>query len=83
MSATVPFKKTDVLRQMASIPGIRPGYYLIANNHETGGATLRWFPRRCRPRRRTGIAAVYDEINEAASRFARRRRRDLHAMAER
>ncbi|MGE0511043.1 MAG: FGGY-family carbohydrate kinase, partial [Acidimicrobiia bacterium] len=43
VSAAVPFKKTDVLHQMASIPGIRPGSYLIANNHETGGATLRWF----------------------------------------
>ena len=42
VSAPVPFKKTDVLHQMTSIPGIRSGSYLIANNHETGGATLRW-----------------------------------------
>ncbi len=38
----VPFKRTDVLRQMASIPGIRPGTYLVANNHETAGACLQW-----------------------------------------
>ena len=42
VSAPVPFKKTDVLRQMASVPGLRAGSYLIANNHETGGAALRW-----------------------------------------
>ncbi len=42
VSAPVPFKKTDVIHQMTSIPGLRSGSYLIANNHETGGATLRW-----------------------------------------
>jgi xylulokinase len=42
VSAPVPFKKTDILRQMASVPGLRTGSYLIANNHETGGAALRW-----------------------------------------
>lgn len=42
VSAPVPFKKTDVARQMASIPGVRSGSYLIANNHDTGGAALRW-----------------------------------------
>ena len=43
VSATVPFKRTDVLHQIASVPGLRAGSYLIANNHETGGACLRWF----------------------------------------
>jgi len=42
VSAPVPFKKTDITRQMASVPGLRGGSYLIANNHETGGAALRW-----------------------------------------
>ena len=42
VSAPVPFKKTDITRQMVSVPGIRTGSYLIANNHETGGAALRW-----------------------------------------
>ncbi|HEY5876602.1 MAG TPA: FGGY-family carbohydrate kinase [Ilumatobacteraceae bacterium] len=68
VSAAVPFKKTDVLRQMASIPGIRPGSYLIANNHETGGATLRWFREAMYggddgP----GSPPSYDEITEAAA----------------
>ncbi len=42
VSAPVPFKKTDVAHQIGSIPGLRAGSYLIANNHETGGAALRW-----------------------------------------
>ncbi len=42
VSAPVPFKKTDIVHQMTSVPGLRAGSYLIANNHETGGATLRW-----------------------------------------
>jgi xylulokinase len=39
----VPFKKTDVLRQIASVPGIGDGSYLIANSHDTGGQCLQWF----------------------------------------
>src|SRR5450759_487718 len=42
VSAPVPFKKTDISYQMASIPGLRAGSYLIANNQETGGGVLRW-----------------------------------------
>ncbi|HEX6235691.1 MAG TPA: FGGY-family carbohydrate kinase [Acidimicrobiales bacterium] len=38
----VPFKKTDVLRQIASVPGIGDGSYLIANSHDTGGQCLQW-----------------------------------------
>lgn len=42
IGAPVPFKKTDILRQIASVPGLGSGSYLIANNHETGGACLDW-----------------------------------------
>ncbi len=38
----VPFKRTDVIHQMASVPGLRPGAYLLANNHETAGLCLQW-----------------------------------------
>jgi xylulokinase len=38
----VPFKKTDLLHQIASIPGVRPEQYLLVNNHETAGACLQW-----------------------------------------
>ncbi len=42
IGAPVPFKKTDAIRQVASVPGLGPGGYLIADNHETGGACLDW-----------------------------------------
>ncbi len=42
IACQVPFKRTDVLRQMASVPGPKPGAYLVANNHETAGLCLKW-----------------------------------------
>lgn len=42
ISCTVPFKKTDIFRQIAAVPGLTPDRYLVANNHETGGACLQW-----------------------------------------
>lgn len=42
VSCAVPFKKTDVVHQIASIPGVRPGRYLVINNHETAGVCLQW-----------------------------------------
>jgi xylulokinase len=38
----VPFKKTDALTNIASIPSGVPGRYLVADEHETGGACLTW-----------------------------------------
>jgi xylulokinase len=42
VSCALPFKKTDVLHQIASIPGLRPGEYLMIDNQETAGASLQW-----------------------------------------
>ena len=42
VSCAVPFKKTDVLHQIASVPGLREGEYLLINNQETAGASLQW-----------------------------------------
>jgi xylulokinase len=42
ISCPVPFKKTDVTSQIASVPGTGPDGYLIANNHDTSGACLQW-----------------------------------------
>jgi xylulokinase len=42
VSCAVPYKKTDVLHQMVSIPGVRPGQYLVIDNHETAGVCLQW-----------------------------------------
>jgi xylulokinase len=51
ISCHVPFKKTSALTNIASIPSGIPGRYLVADEHETGGACLTWlrdtllFPR--------------------------------------
>jgi xylulokinase len=42
VSCHVPFKKTDALTNIASIPSGIPGRYLVADEHETGGACLTW-----------------------------------------
>ncbi len=42
ISCPVPMKKTDVTHQIASVPGLAPGRYLIADNHDTGGLCLQW-----------------------------------------
>ena len=42
VSCAVPDKKTDVLHQIASVPGTRPGQYVLINNHETAGVCLQW-----------------------------------------
>jgi xylulokinase len=42
ISCHVPFKKTDLLTNIASIPSGLPGRYLVADEHETGGACLTW-----------------------------------------
>ncbi|HEX3796470.1 MAG TPA: FGGY-family carbohydrate kinase [Acidimicrobiales bacterium] len=42
ISCHVPFKKTDALTNVASIPSGLPGRYLVADEHETAGACLTW-----------------------------------------
>jgi xylulokinase len=42
ISCPVPTKKTDVLHQMATVPGISADRYLVANNQESGGGALAW-----------------------------------------
>jgi len=58
ISCPVGFKKTDALHQIASVPGLSPGGYLVANNHETGGACLEWLRDRVLgPGDRSGVDA--------------------------
>ncbi len=42
ISCPVPMKKTDAVHQIASVPGLRPDRYLVADNHDTGGLCLQW-----------------------------------------
>ena len=46
VSCPVDVKKTDPIRQIATVPGLPAGpgspRYLVADNHETGGRALEW-----------------------------------------
>jgi xylulokinase len=42
IGARVPFKRTDVLHSIATVPGLDVDFPLVANNQETGGAALQW-----------------------------------------
>jgi xylulokinase len=57
MSCPLPRKKTDVLRSMASVPGIGDGNYLLANSIDSAGACLEWARAQL-----LGPAASYDEV---------------------
>ncbi|MBU3749245.1 MAG: carbohydrate kinase [Mycobacterium sp.] len=41
-SAPVPFKRTDVLHSIATLPGLTPDLNIVGNNIETGGEALSW-----------------------------------------
>ena len=43
ISCPLPGKKTDVLRQLATVPGLGTGSYLLGNNQESAGRCLQWF----------------------------------------
>lgn len=38
----VPFKKTDISHNMASVPSAIPGKYFVANEQETAGGCVKW-----------------------------------------
>ena len=42
IGSRVPFKRTDILHLIATVPGLDPRHPVVANNQETAGAALRW-----------------------------------------
>ncbi len=42
----VPEKRTSISHQMATVPASLPGRYVLANNHDSGGASLEWLLER-------------------------------------
>ncbi|MBI3395264.1 MAG: FGGY-family carbohydrate kinase [Spirochaetia bacterium] len=72
LTCHVPFKKTDVFHNMATLPSAIPGRYFIANEQETAGYCLTWlrdnlfFPKdELAPDRIP--AGVYDKFSALAS----------------
>ncbi len=61
ISCHITNKKTDAIRQMGTVPGVRPGRYLVANNHDTSGRSLQWLRDVLTP------ALGYAELDELAS----------------
>ena len=67
ISCPVPAKKSDVVRQMASLPGLGPGFgvssvrYVLGNNQDNAGRALEWFATTVLP------GATYAEIEELAA----------------
>ncbi len=70
LTCHVPFKKTDLFHNMASLPSAIPGRYLILNEQETAGACLNFLKNNvlypddelAREDVRPDIYAVFDRI---------------------
>jgi xylulokinase len=62
----VPFKKTDVLHNLASLPAAIPGRYLAANEQESAGKALAWAAEVLYPGASLD-SSVYDELNAVAA----------------
>lgn len=62
----LPAKKTDVLRQLAAVPGLGDGGYLLADNQDSAGRCLQWFRGAFAPVG-AGLLPSYDELVGAAA----------------
>jgi xylulokinase len=62
----VPFKKTDLIHNIASLPAPIPGRYFVANDQETAGKAFEWLADILYPDT-TDRAAVYDRMNDIAA----------------
>jgi xylulokinase len=62
----VPFKKTDIIHNIGSLPAAIPGRYLAANEQETAGKALEWLSYILYPDR-LDRDTVYEEMNDIAS----------------
>lgn len=61
LTCHVPYKKTDLLRNMASLPSAVPGRYLVADEQETAGGTLTFLRDRLR------LVESYAEVDRLAA----------------
>ena len=63
VSCPLPGKRTDLFRQMATVPGLTADSYLLGNNQETAGRCLEWFGRVLAD----GGPPAYDELTVLAA----------------
>ncbi len=62
----VPFKKTDVVHSIGTLPAAVPGRYLTANEQETAGKAIEWLADVLYPDHEDR-AAVYADMNRVAA----------------
>lgn len=68
LTCHVPFKKTDLLRNIASLPAAIPGRYLVADEQETAGAALTFLRDRVLFPHGTAPPDAYRQFDEMAAR---------------
>jgi xylulokinase len=62
----VPFKKTDLIHNIASLPAAVPGRYLVSNEQETAGKALEWISHVVYPDQ-ADRRSVYERMNDVAA----------------
>jgi xylulokinase len=66
LSCHVPYKKTDLIHSIASLPAPIPGRWLVANEQETAGKAVDWFAKILFPNR-TRDDGLYEELTAVAA----------------
>ncbi len=66
LSCHVPYKKTDLIHSVASLPAPIPGRWIVANEQETAGKAVSWFAGVLHPQR-TLDDGLYAELTEVAA----------------
>ena len=65
LTCHVPYKKTDLLNSIASLPAAVPGKWFVANEQETAGKAIDWLAGVLYPDRRDD-PSVYEDFNNIA-----------------
>ena len=68
ISCHVPFKKTDIFHNMASLPSPIPGKYFVANEQETAGACLDFIAKLFLEENQVSNQNTYTRLENMASR---------------
>ncbi len=66
VSCPVSAKRTDALHQVATVPGLGDGLYLLGNNQDSAGRCLQWFRENVAPGT-GGTVPSYEDVLEAAA----------------
>lgn len=66
LSCHVPYKKTDLLHNMAALPAAIPGRYFVANEQETSGSCLNFLRNNLLPNSNGSNGNGYAELNRLA-----------------